>query len=575
MNNSNDIFSKLGIVPKVGSSVLMTDEEAELQKLKQEDPSAGIKAEEGPDVEEAIPSRKLASQKDIDAIQKLPGSEMDRAAARDPFQVPEAKDFAAPNRDQNLEQEIESAASDSGINLNEITKGPSYYEDILKAYKSLPGAQKDYQNKIGNLDMLQGANQIAQAIASGSGAKIGDASDLVNSLKKSAGIPLDQIKQTMDTAGDSMKMGSLAEQVDPNSSVSQFARERAITTMATKGGKLDPKLKAKYEEQFSGMSAHQLEKLGFKNSGSERSSQNRYVTVQDPDGKVRSKLIDMNTGETIKELGLAGYALGSGIDPVTNMPYQISKSDPSMQMMTRPTPGMTSPKSPSGATSDVGAENVPAKEEKDTYGSYRAKGIISPLEVRDFVNKDKEGFEQQNAPKMTIMSGLDSVETLANEATKNPNAAASLGGIIGSLFEPGKLTDEDAKRYVARLGLWNKAQDWMKEAATGTIKPERAEQIVQTANAYKTELDKIVRKNAQAYATRTKSGLVRGKEVDPEILSDFYYTSKYQDGKLNAGLPTPKAGMVRFKDSKGKTHDIPKENLEAAKKRDPGLKVVE
>lgn len=532
MADFNDIFSKLGISTKVKPEAMtssydnMSDDEKEYLRLKEEDPSA---------LTPAVDPTENAINQEIAARTKAP------VIAEQP--IPEESDFATPNRDLNLEEEIQSAATDSGVDLSgkpDAPKGPSYYEDILNSYRSLPGAQKDYQDRIGNLDMLAGANKIAQAFAMGSGGKIDDGSELVSGLKKSAGIPVDQIKQKLDMAGESMKMGSMAEMVDPKSDVSKYTREQAYALLK----KLNPDVD--YSGKLDNMSAEQLQKLpGMKNLGSSRPTQNRYVTVQDPDGKVRSKLINMDTGDTIKELGLAGYALGSQIDPVTNMPYQISKSDPTMQIMSRRTPGMgATSKSQEGSSSDVGMKESPA-EKKQTYGSYRASGVISPREVTDFVNKDKEGFEQQNAPKMTIMSGLDSVKALANEAIKNPNAAASLGGIIGSLFEPGKLTDEDAKRYVARLGLANKASDWMNEAAKGTIKPERAKQIVQTAKAYRDELDKIVRKNAAAYATRTKSGLIRGEEVDPEILADFYYTSKYQGA-------TDATGEVKRKTADGK-----------------------
>ena len=175
-------------------------------------------------------------------------------------------------------------------------------QQILDAYRRLKPAQEKYQQDLSNIGILQGANMIAQGFARGHGANIGAGEEGIRALQAQAKEGIDSIGRELDTAKNTMGTSKMlmdyeeAEKMnDPNSDVSKLYREQAYKILGEKSplvGKLE------------NMSASQLQKLGFKSPLNNRTN-NRYVTIQEPDGTIRSKLIDMDTGATIKDLGLA------------------------------------------------------------------------------------------------------------------------------------------------------------------------------------------------------------------------------------------------------------------------------
>ncbi len=430
------------------------------------------------------------------------------------------------------------------------------YADLLKQYNQTLGSRDidglQDQRRTGQLvgAGLTAGNKIAQAIAMGSGAKIDAGADAGREVERLYAQPLEDYKEKQKQLLEEVKglksqsdISSELQMNDPKSDVSNFMRQQAYSLL----NKIDPDNKMDLAGSLEGMTASQLEKLpGLKNAmSSGNKSNNRYVTVQEPDGTIRSKLIDMSTGETIKDLGLAGYAYGAQIDPVTGQLARISKSDPNRPMVKVP-----------GQDQQLKGKSTEEVQKPKSVGEYRKSGIIAPKEWDMVVTKDKEGFEQANKDKINIISSLKSIDNLVDEATKNPNAAASLGGIVGSLFEPGKLTDEDAKRYVKRLGLSNRFQDFMSGQLTGTITKDLANEIKKTSVAYRGAMDGVVRNNAVRYSKATANSLVAGDQVDPEILADFYYQKQ---GDVS--------DMVKIKTPKGTIMSIPKSKLEEAKKK--------
>jgi hypothetical protein len=483
---------------------------------EEEDPSAFEPAIEEPEMPMAPRTPALATPEEIAKIQAIPLPEAQKSIKADP---------APAGKQDEAEQAIEQAKKPSAANI---------LAELQKA--------REEQNR--NLTLLQAGNQIAQAMAAGYGGKIGDGSDIVKSLR-------DQADQPIKDHAERIKN----EEDDANSDVSKFMRENAYALLA----KINPNKKYDLEN----MTANQLKKaFGNKLMSSMMpaggKANNRYVTIQEPDGTIRSKLIDINTGDTIKDLGLAGYAYGVQIDPVTGQPSRVSKSNPFQQGVI---PGASPDASPEPGVSS------PKKEEKkmESVGDYRANQVILPKEWDNVVTRDKEGFEKQNGDKLKIISSLKGVESLVDEATRNPNAAAALGGIIGSFFEPGKLTDEDAKRYVQQTGLMNKYGNIIKQGITGKIDKNLASDIKKTARAYYDQMDKIVRSNAEKYSKATKAALINGKDIDNKVLADFYYQ---QDEAA------PKSNKVRVRLPDGSTGSVPKEKLKDFLKDFPGSEEI-
>jgi len=139
-------------------------------------------------------------------------------------------------------------------------------ERTLKEYKGLSGQEMqqaliDAQKKQAGLNILRGANLIAQAGATAGGAKIGTGEQAIQALERAAQQPVKDIlarqKFEAKRVQDEQKRMALdlnKQLNNPNSSISTFARTQALKQIK------DPKL----AEQLKNMSALQLSQLGFK-----------------------------------------------------------------------------------------------------------------------------------------------------------------------------------------------------------------------------------------------------------------------------------------------------------------------
>lgn len=153
-----------------------------------------------------------------------------------------------------------------------------YLQDLLGSVKDLRSAQDNYKSQLRGLNGLQGANQIAQAFATRYGAKIGDGSEAIKSLKDSAYRPIEEIAENLKMGQEdvraqnsSMELQRLLQAGDKTSSISQLARQQAATGMAMLTSKRGtPEFDAavqKYLDQFKDMSALDLEKGAFGKTG--------------------------------------------------------------------------------------------------------------------------------------------------------------------------------------------------------------------------------------------------------------------------------------------------------------------
>ena len=132
-------------------------------------------------------------------------------------------------------------------------------QSLLDQYKALVQQKQDSNNHLG---ILTGANKVAQAIASGYGAKIDDGSEMVNQLRKNNDLPLEGFLGQ----SKAIQLQNEMETNDPNSAISGFARENALNAIKRLNPNLTPEQIKDYETRFSAMTAQQLEKAGFKGS---------------------------------------------------------------------------------------------------------------------------------------------------------------------------------------------------------------------------------------------------------------------------------------------------------------------
>lgn len=404
MADLNAFLQKLGLAPQSYENSpmdMLAPDQAPINQVVAEDEYDNMPATEA-DVPENFGSRQLATPEEIAKIQAIP--------------LPEAQKSSRVPAQQPVEAISEPAAP------QEQAANPtlSRYQELLNAYN----------DKNRNLGYLQAGNQIAQAIAMGSGAKIGDGSEAVNALRAQNQDPLKQL-QSQDSA----------EMVDPRSDVSKMYREQAYAVLR----KLNPE--KKYDGTLENMSASQLLKLpGLKNAlgGSNGRTNNRYVTIQEPDGTVRSKLVNMETGDIVKDLGMAGYAYGFQKDPLTGKPIALNKSDPT-----------AAPVNPGGAvdlTKKLTDEST-GEAKNISFGEFTREAP----ELAKVIRAQRDDLIKDMKDSREVAT---SVTNLSSKLKPGPNGeidSGLLGGIQTQAAkmagQKGVLTDQDLVKFAGAGGV--------------------------------------------------------------------------------------------------------------------------
>lgn len=345
---------------------------------------------------------------------------------------------------------------------------------------------------------------------------------------------------------------NLIEINDPKSDVSKFAQERAYTFLKS----INPE--SPLLGKLNNMTAQQLKTVfGDKViGGSPESKDSKAVAA--------GNYVDAKTGQPLHfDEGLKKWVngiTGKVVDENTIISRPIAYTDPLTGSR-----GFYSAQGMIGAGGQLPENVTQIPIQQKTLGDFKVSGEITPIDTKT-IDKDKEGFESSVKDTAKIVDGLTGVDALVDEALKNPNAFSSIGGIVGGLFEPGKLTDEDAKRYVQSSGILNRIRDLESKYISGTMSPELAAEIKGTAKAYRTQLEQIIKEKALRKAEATKNGLVGPgrKTIPAEVIAQYYYQPKQSLNMNNE--------MVKVISPDGKTGSIPKKNLQKALKE--GFKEV-
>lgn len=408
---------------------------------------------------------------------------------------------------------------------------------ILDAYRSLrPSQERSNENLLG-ANLLRAGNKIAQGFAYGAGAKIDDGSDLANALEKQADRPTEQALQNV-------KFAEAEEMADPGSDISKFYREQAKALLQRLYPNKD------YTNELENMSASQLEKLpGFKNvlNPSSAKTNRRIIELRDDDGVIRSYNVNLDTGE--KELvGERGYAYGIMKDPRTEELISVSKSSPGARV--NPVTGPTAINKPS--------DQLTPKEVKQSL----------PTIDRKILEKERDEFQKEVKEEKRIISEIGAIsDSTIALATKNPNAAKTLGAQVAKIMQGSRLTDADVVLYTGRAGIVNKLADFASEEITGTISKDKAKDIKETLDLYNLALKKSLQQRALQAATTTSSNFSGDLNIKPETLVPIFY----QEIENKKTLPS---GNVRIKKD-GKTGTIPKNSPNLQKLLKQGWKIVE
>ncbi len=261
------------------------------------------------------------------------------------------KDFAIEKEIEDLEpKELpKQALEQEDFNSFQNSLAPiksnlplSKTNQILANYQALRMAQAAKNQNLQNAGYLSAGNQIAQALAYGRGAKIGEGSEQVAALRKDAEEPVQDAVQNI-------KYGDEQELADPASSVSNFYRDSATAILK----KLYPnRSEDEIRENLKDLSALQIQKIpGLKQAlGNLGSKPNlKHIDIVGADGKAHAMVVDLNDPSLIKDIGVKAYAQAIKNDPTTGLLASVSRSGGPNQA----TPvGLTNQKLSDSATED-------------------------------------------------------------------------------------------------------------------------------------------------------------------------------------------------------------------------------
>lgn len=425
---------------------------------------------------------------------------------------------------------------------------------LLEQYKKLT---ENKQKTNSNLDMLMGGNQIAQAIASGYGGKIGDGSEAVNQLKKSSEAPVADLLgqgKAVDTQSD-------IEMADPASDISKFARERAIAN-ATKMG-----LAAEDLKRLENMSAKQLEKLGLFKADAAANQASKlglyYTTIRDDKtGQDRVVGINRQTGEIVNDIGGKTYA-----DKI------IENKQTGQTEVYKQGAGVNTLDKSNTQTPEEAAKKQ--EETKTEYSSPTALNKVNPKLYKKF-NDLQSDFSKDMKDSREVATSVTNLAAKLQPGQSMKIDSGLLGGIQTQAAkmagQKGVLTDQDLVKFAGAGGVSAAIDRFF----SGNFDGEMSEQDV---NFFKAFAKKMESSLAEDINNRSKlySGQILNESKDylPGLTEQD--VNQWLNVQQVAPVVQQKAasGKVTIQDSNGKTHVIDADKLEAAKKRDSGLKVIE
>ena len=449
------------------------------------------------------------------------------------------------------------------------------YSNLLQQYSQLKKPLNLAQDQsIGTRDAnLFGAGaKVAQGLARTAGGQIDDAQDLVKNLK-------DQSQQLPKDLKEATELENEMQMNDPNSDISKFYRERAY--------KLLPNLQ---KGSVDTMTAKQLVKV-LGNVGVDKTQRTdlltklingkRYNVQYDPSTKgyfyknESGEIVPYNDSTT-RQVAYINPTTGAreyfeeGSAPPGYLPvasYYQNKNQ-----------GQLDQKDSKTKPDEV------SQAEKDSIYLEKMR-YKDPNRVKWLDDKQKEINAEKGINE--LKDAVGNISTAEEMVNKNlPGSGPMLSRALLSIYESGgKFTDQDVEQMKGPTDL--KAR--MKRFLVTNFNPDQA--VSETDQAAQMELLKLLKRKKteqlsskfyphvnqlvtkgfdKDFATRYLSGYLINNYS--EIVSPMSL-SKSKISEQTPGQKQTNSGMVKMVTPNGKSILIPKENVDAAKKR--GAKVVE
>lgn len=211
------------------------------------------------------------------------------------------------------------------------------------------------------------------------------------------------------------------------------------------------------------------------------------------------KLLDRSTGE-ISDTGFAReYAPKTVKDSLTGETYMVD--------------------SDGGVIKTYGSPTKPKEGKKVTKYSQLNS------EQRKQIKDQKDSFEKETKDMRDSFSKIKNMDKMIDKAMTNSIVANQLGAQVATIFESGRLTDEDVLRYTRRTGLPERAADILLNLRSGTISTDKASDIRESLKILRGALDDQINSRAMEKASVFTNMY---PEIDSnEIVKNIY--SSYKD----------------------------------------------
>jgi hypothetical protein len=432
--------------------------------------------------------------------------------ARDPFSLPQEVSQPAPmpmiaqaeEPAQTITDTPNPQASGLQAMLQQLKEAQSKREDLLRL-----GAMQNAFSKVG-------------AGIAGSGAK---ATPMDSSfIKALAEQPVNQLTENFSFTKLQREAQDEDALRDPESSISKLYKQQA----SKQGLEVEPNMSAQ--------DVKELIKLQ-KNKTTQGFQQSQFIEKDSGDPLI----FDPNTSDYMNAVTKEPVDPGNVIRN-----YMKTITDPLTGQIIEVRPGQ------GNVGVIAGGAKVQTSDEKESKVSAYQK--MNPKE-RDYLNKDvTQKFQDETKPLRESLAKVDRVAEKATEAVSNPIAAAQLGAEVATIFENGRLTDEDVLRYTRRKGIEDRFTDALEEAISGKITKEKAKLIQDTLRKYSSSSRELLSKEAHQ-----KAKLFQERSTQPFNIHDV---SKliYGDYKPPGSSSTNKTKVKNV--ITGKTFMAPNENLD-------------
>lgn len=440
-------------------------------------------------------------------------------------------------------------------------------QDILSSYQQLKNAQAKQQSDLGNIAMLGGANKIAQGFAIGHGGHIGANEEGIKQLQDAADQPVKNIEAQIKYGGDAAN--------DPNSSVSKLAQGMAVKIMSR--GETDPVKLAALQDKFSGLSAFDLEKLGFKGASSLNNGRQGFTLVRGlltHDGHPVNQ--EPSTGKYYD--GLTGQLL-AGDEKMINMTPHV---DAMTGKLAATAPGL-----------------LPTLNQNSNLGESSGATTTLPdgtqareVTVND-LNRENPKFFEKNFSPIAQEAAADPVVKAAGDI--NRNAAIMLAklqpdpktGLVDSGALPairaqyaamstgGPATDAAMHEIQGKGGSLAEI-DQALQKLEGNITPENIKFFKDALYKFQNAGQQVAQDSAQKYIDRAKALYPQANMSDDNVKKLLGLQSLGQNTMVAQAkaADAAKAGLVTLIGPSGETAQMTKENAKKYLSK-PGYKLVQ